>query len=145
MAGSVIVNAGKTRVDELRGYGRVMPKTLWAFTIASLALIGIPPASGFVSKWYLAGGALHSGLPVFSWLAPVILLVSALLTAGYLLPISIDAFFPGKDCPALPPKNDEGGARMWVPVLILSALTLLFGIFSAPLANALSALAEGLF
>ena len=50
VAGSVIVNAGKTRVDELRGYGRVMPKTLWAFTIASLALIGIPPASGFVSK-----------------------------------------------------------------------------------------------
>ena len=145
VAGSVIVNAGKTRVDELRGYGRVMPKTLWAFTIASLALIGIPPASGFVSKWYLAGGALHSGLPVFSWLAPVVLLVSALLTAGYLLPISIDAFCPGKDCPALPPKNDEGGARMWVPVLILSALTLLFGIFSAPLVNALSALAEGLF
>ena len=86
VAGSVIVNAGKTRVDELRGYGKVMPKTLWAFTIASLALIGIPPASGFVSKWYLAGGALSSGLPVFSWLAPVILLVSALLTAGYLLP-----------------------------------------------------------
>lgn len=145
VAGSVIVNAGKTRVDELRGYGRVMPKTLWAFTIASLALIGIPPASGFVSKWYLAGGALHSGLPVFSWLAPVVLLISALLTAGYLLPISIDAFFPGKDCPALPPKNDEGGARMWVPVLILSALTLLFGVFSSPLVNALTALAEGLF
>ena len=145
VAGSVIVNLDKTRVDELRGCGKVMPKTFWAYTIAALALIGIPPASGFVSKWYLAGGALHSGLSVFSWLAPVILLVSALLTAGYLLPISIDGFFPGKNCPALPPKNDEGGPRMWVPVVILSALTLLLGVFSGPLVKTLTALAEALF
>ena len=78
-------------------------------------------------------------------MAAVILLVSALLTAGYLLPISIDGFFPGKNCPALPPKNDEGGPRMWVPVVILSALTLLLGVFSGPLVKTLTALAEGLF
>ncbi len=145
VAGSVIVNTGKHRVDELRGFGRVMPKTLWAFTIAALALVGIPPASGFVSKWYLASGALGSGLPVYNWLAPVILLISALLTAGYLLPITIDGFFPGKDCPPLPPKNDEGGARMWVPIAVLSALSLLLGVFSGPLVEALRALAGSMF
>ena len=106
-AGSFIAVAGKHRVDELRGIGKAMPKTLWGFTLASLALIGIPPASGFVSKWYLAMGALDSGLAVFSWLVPVVLLISALLTAGYLLPISIAGFFPGRDA-ALPPRNDEG-------------------------------------
>ena len=145
VAGSFIVNAGKHRVDELRGYGRVMPKTLWAFTFAALSLVGIPPASGFVSKWYLAAGALNSGLQVYNWLAPVILLVSALLTAGYLLPITIDGFFPGKDCPPLPPKNKEGGPLMWVPIVLLAALSILFGICSGPLVRCLRTLVQPLF
>ena len=144
-AGSIIFNTGKTRVDELRGYGRVLPITLWSFTIASLALVGIPPASGFVSKWYLASGALHSGLDVFSWLSPVILLISALLTAGYLLPITIDGFFPGKDCPKLPERSREGGALMWGPIAVFAALSLLLGLFSGPLVKALQELAGSLF
>lgn len=144
-AGSIIFNTGKTRVDELRGYGKLMPITFWSYTAASLALIGIPPASGFVSKWYLASGALNSGLPVFSWLAPVILLISALLTAGYLLPISIDGFFPGRDFQTPDKRSPEGGWIMWGPIVLLSALTMLLGLFSAPLVSAVRALAATLF
>lgn len=144
VAGSFIHNTGKHRVDEFRGYGKSMPVTLWAYTIASLALIGIPPCSGFVSKWYLAMGALNSGMGAFSWLAPVVLLVSALLTAGYLLPITIAGFFPGEGA-AVPARNDEGGKTMWVPVVVLSAMTLLLGLFSAPLVNALGTLAASMF
>ncbi len=143
VAGSFIYNTGKHNVEDYRGFGKSMPITLWAFTIASLALIGIPPASGFVSKWYLATGALDSGLPVFSWLAPVILLVSALLTAGYLLPITISGFFPGKDFKS-PARTKEGGFVMWLPIAILAALTLLLGIFAGPLVSALSPLAVSL-
>jgi multicomponent Na+:H+ antiporter subunit D len=144
VAGSFIVNAEKHRVDELKGYGRAMPITLWSFTLAALALVGIPPASGFVSKWYLATGALDSGLAVFSWLAPVILLISALLTAGYLLPITIDGFFPGRDFKEIPPKNDEGGPLMWVPILFLGILTVLLGLFSGGLSEALAKLAASI-
>ena len=133
-AGSVIVNLHKTKVSELKGIGKQMPVTLFAFTIAALGLIGIPPASGFVSKWYLATGALDSGLKVFTWLIPVILLASALLTAGYLLPITISGFFPGKDFPALE-RTDEGTAVMWMPIVILAALSLLMGIFGGPIAG----------
>lgn len=143
VAGSFIYNTGKHNVEEYRGFGKSMPVTMWAFTIASLALIGIPPASGFVSKWYLATGALDSGLPVFSWLAPVILLVSALLTAGYLLPITISGFFPGKDFRS-PARTKEGGIVMWLPIAVLSALTLLLGIFSGSLVSALSPLSISL-
>lgn len=143
VAGSFIYNTGKHNVDDYRGFGKSMPVTMWAFTIASLALIGIPPASGFVSKWYLATGALDSGLPVYSWLAPVILLVSALLTAGYLLPITISGFFPGKECKT-PARTKEGGAMMLLPIILLSALTLLLGIFAEPLVSVLSPLAASL-
>lgn len=144
VAGSIIFNTGKHHVDELGPIGKAMPKTIWCFTLASLALIGIPPASGFVSKWYLALGALGSGLGVFTWLAPVVLLVSALLTAGYLLPITIRGFFPGEGVPA-PEQNSEGGPLMWVSVAILACLTLLLGLFSGPVVEALGNVAASLF
>lgn len=144
VAGSFIFNTGAHRVDEFVAYGRSMPRTLWGFTIVSLGLIGIPPMSGFVSKWYLAAGALGSEIPVFSWLAPVILLISALLTAGYLLPITIRGFFPGRDA-VIPAKNDEGGAAMWLPILILAALTVLLGVFSGSLTGVFTEMAQSLF
>ncbi|MDO4492561.1 MAG: proton-conducting transporter membrane subunit [Clostridia bacterium] len=144
VAGSFIHNTGKHNVDEYRGYGKSMPVTLWAFTIASLALIGIPPASGFVSKWYLAMGALNSGMGVFTWLAPVVLLVSALLTAGYLLPVTINGFFPGEGFKA-PARNDEGGKTMWLPVVLLSAGTLVMGIVSQPIVGWLASVAASMF
>ena len=139
VAGSFIVNLGKHRVDELRGVGKAMPKTLWCWTFASLALVGIPPFSGFVSKWYLALGALDSGLGVFDVLVPVVLLISALLTAGYLLPITINGFFPGKDFKS-PEKTREGGARMWVPIALFAASALVLGLFAAPLVRRLTEL-----
>ena len=144
VAGSFIFNTGKHDVDDFLAFGRSMPITLWSFTLASLALVGIPPASGFVSKWYLAAGALGSEMPVFQWLAPVILLISALLTAGYLLPITIRGFFPGKDA-VIPERNDEGGPVMWLPIAALAALTILLGVFSGVLAGPFTAMAQSLF
>lgn len=96
-AGIFIFRTGKSSVDEYRGIGKKMPFTLWCYTFTSLALIGIPPTSGFISKWYLAQGALQTDVGVFSYLGPVVLLISALLTAGYLLPITMNGFFPGKE------------------------------------------------
>lgn len=129
-AGSVIFNTGYHKVDELKGLGKCMPVTFAAFTLASLSLIGIPPFAGFISKWFLALGSLNSGLTVIDWLGPVILLVSALLTAGYLLPITVAAFFPGKDF-KLQKTFKEGGALMGVPLLVLSLLSLVMGLFSS--------------
>lgn len=91
-AGIFIFQTGKTRVEELYGVGSRMPKTLWCYTFVSLALIGIPPTSGFISKWYLAQGALEANIGVYGWLGPVVLLISALLTAGYLLQVTTKGF-----------------------------------------------------
>ena len=142
-AGSFIVVANKRNVEELTGMGKAMPFTLGAFTLASLALVGIPPLSGFVSKWYLAAGALDSSLPVYSWLVPLILLVSALLTAAYLFPITISGFFPKRGTP-LPERNKEGGLQMLLPIACLAVLSLVLGLCSGGLVRALSVIAEGL-
>jgi len=132
-AGSFIYNTGRRHVDDLKGLGRHMPVTFAAFTCASLSLIGIPPFGGFISKWYLAEGSLLMTDPVLRWLGPVILLVSALLTAGYLLPVISHGFFPGKDfgdpfnVESFPELKKEGGWRMKLPLILLALFTLLAG------------------
>lgn len=127
-----------------------MPLLLGCYTVAALALVGIPPASGFVSKWYLAVGALASGTGVWAWLGPVVLLVSALLTAGYLLPLTIQGFFPGTygkedvdagQGKAGPEARQEPSGWMMGPILILTAGALLFGCFPGALLAALETLA----
>lgn len=131
-AGSIIVHTGKTNVDELYGIGKKMPLTMWGFTFFGLALVGIPPFSGFVSKWYLASAAISGKMNVVSWLAPVVLLISALLTAGYLLTITVNGFFPGAACTDI--SKIKESKTMTIPIVILAALALLLGVFSGSLA-----------
>ena len=56
VAGAIIVYTGIKNVDALKGIAKRMPTVIWCFTFFALALVGIPPASGFVSKWYLCLG-----------------------------------------------------------------------------------------
>ena len=142
-AGSVIHQTGKTHVSDLKGVGRQMPITFACFTLGALSLVGIPPFAGFFSKWYLANGALASQMPVFGWLGPVILLLSALLTAGYLFPISVQGFLPGKSYDKNPGKNCEAEAKMTVPMIILAVSALLLGVFSSGIIEAVTKIAEG--
>ncbi|MCR4655030.1 MAG: proton-conducting membrane transporter [Lachnospiraceae bacterium] len=157
IAGALIHVTGLKNVGDYKGMGRREPVLFACYTLCSLALVGIPPTGGFLSKWYLAVGALSSGVSVFGYLGPVILLISALLTAGYLFPICMDAFFPGKDfklesqrfsnltggsdanpdisgsCLTPEDKNTNGikstGKLMLMPVMILTALAVLLGMF----------------
>lgn len=131
-AGAIIYKTGKTRVSELRGIGKQMPVTMVCFTILSLSLIGIPPTGGFVAKWYLAIGSLSSGVSVFDWLGPVILLVSALLTAGYLLPVSMRGFFPGSEdenADETEYVKNEANALMNIPIIAMTVLAVVLGLF----------------
>src|SRR2546425_4966479 len=125
-AGSIYVATHKTEVSQMSGLARQMPWTMAAFALASLSLVGIPPASGFVSKWYLALGVAERGSP---WLLAV-LLASSLLTAGYLGPVVYKAYF--EEAP------DSGHSEIrevpWMVIpLVLSALaSLLLGMYPDP-------------
>lgn len=131
--GALIFTTGRTKVNDFMGLGRKMPVLFWSYTIVSLGLIGIPPTSGVISKWYLATGCLESGIAGLSWIGPAALLVSALLTAGYLLPLSIRGFMMEPDFDAVRNDYREPRMLMLVPVAVLAAVTLVLGLFPTPL------------
>ena len=80
--GAIIYKTELTYDYEMRGIGKRMPIVMWCFTLCSVALIGIPPFSGFVSKWNLALGCMENSYMSAAWVGPAVLLISALLTAG---------------------------------------------------------------
>ena len=88
-AGAIYTAAHKTEVSELDGIGRRMPWTMGAFTVGALSMIGLPPAAGFLSKWYMLQGAVVTA----HWFAVAVIVASTLLNAGYFLPIVYRAFF----------------------------------------------------
>ena len=133
VAGAIIHNLGVTKVSEMRGVGRRMPITMICYTLLSLGLIGIPPTGGFISKWYLCIGALDSDIKVFSVLGPVILLISALLTAGYLLELTFIGFFPGADYGDEP--KCEPKSLMLIRSVGRTLCSVLMGLFAGTLAG----------
>ncbi len=144
-AGAIILKTEKTAIADLRGIGKQMPVTLGCFTVASLGLVGIPPCMGFVSKWYLAQGSLAaSGVSsALNVLGPVVLLLSALLTAGYLFPIVIRGFIVGNlghghDAPAETFERNDAPWMMLIPLLALAGLSVLIGMFPTALIDLLT-------
>lgn len=145
IAGVIIFKTGKTKVDELAGIGRQMPVTMVCYTLLSLSLIGIPPFAGFVSKWYLGMGSVLAELPVFDVLGPAVLLVSALLTAGYLLPLSIRAFLPGEETVGIKVEKQEPSMLMLIPILLLTVLITIGGLFPGQVIEFISRIVGTLF
>ncbi len=88
-AGAIMVATHKTEISQMRGIGRRMPVTMTAFLIGCIAIVGAPPTGGMWSKWYLLLGTVHAE----DWLLLVALIVGSLLSAAYLLPIAIRAFY----------------------------------------------------
>ena len=137
-AGAVIHRTGVREVNGLKGMGKRMPVTMWCFTIAALGLAGIPPACGFYGLWHLGLGSLGCGMGVLSVVGAVVLILSALLSVGFLLSISMSAFLPGHDFDYKRFGKCDPGRCMRVPMIVLAVLVIAGGIFSAMLAGVFS-------
>lgn len=138
--GAVMVRTGRKYVDELRGMGRRMPFVMGIYLFAGIALTGIPPMIGFSSKWALGSAALAFG----GWQGVACiatLLVSAILTAIYMLVPAISAY-------ALPLSGDEGegdpGWQMKVALGVVTVVMIVLIFASQPLSAYLAQVAGGI-
>jgi multicomponent Na+:H+ antiporter subunit D len=144
-AGAFIYKTGKTLVSDMYAMGKSMPKTLACFTVAGLSLVGVPMTAGFVSKWYLAQGGLMPEMGIVGVVGVVMLMVSALLTAGYLMSIVMKAFFPGKDFDYANLKSKEPNYLMTVPLVLLAVAVVGMGIMPTPLLDVIGGISGMIF
>ncbi|HAI21149.1 MAG TPA: monovalent cation/H+ antiporter subunit D family protein [Clostridiales bacterium UBA8153] len=127
LAAGNLLHATETRhVRRLGGVGARMPWTMGAFTVAAMSMVGIPPLNGFVSKLYLALGALDAGSPFYV----MVILVASLLTGLYYAPIIIAAYFE--------PEGPHRRAHepVWactLPPVLLALGCVLLGLYPAAL------------
>lgn len=143
-AGAVLRRTGLEYNVQLDGLGRKMPLTFAAFTLSALALTGIPPLNGFVSKWHLLSAAAEAG-GTMAWIGIGALLISALLTAFYMLGVAVRAWFPGRDRDLSPIAGaKEADWRMSLPHVILSLGVLATGLYAQPVVRAAEAIANSL-
>ncbi len=121
-AGAIYVTARKSYVSELDGLGRAMPWTFAAFFVAAVSIVGLPPAGGTWSKWWLLLGAAQADQVA----ALMVLLAGSLLAMAYLLPIPARAFFRP---PAHPPTHGEARLSLVGPLTVtaLACLALFVG------------------
>ncbi len=130
-AGAVMHQTGKNYIHELDGLGKRMPLTFGIFTLAGMALMGLPGLSGFISKWYLATAAVDSGLPL-GYVGVGAILISALLTAIYMMSISVRAFFPSVDTPDAGDYHDPNW-MMLLPLFTFAILIVFIGLHPSTL------------
>ncbi|MFQ5535425.1 MAG: monovalent cation/H+ antiporter subunit D family protein [Sphingomonadales bacterium] len=129
-AGSIYCASRRKKISELAGIGHRLPWTMAAFFVGSLGMIGVPPAGGFVSKWYLVVGSVDAGEAVFL----AVLLISAVLNAAYFLPVVYTAFFePEKPVRAGSEQFKPGNIReipmVTIPLVATALLSVAMGLF----------------
>lgn len=123
VAGGLVYQTGGSRLRDLAGFGARAPWSAVALTVAGLSLVGLPLTAGFVSKYQLALGAIHTG----RWLVLGVLLVSSGLTAVYLWKILSLVWFAEPEADAAP---GDVPWMMRAPTLVLAGLCLVLGLWS---------------
>lgn len=143
-AGAVIHQTEKEYVHELNGLGRRMPIVFLVFLISALALMGVPGLAGFISKWNLAAAAVESN-SVLAYAGVAALLISALLTAIYMMTIIMRAFFPGEDFNYDTVKQyKDPNWQMLLPLCIFAVIIVFFGLRSDIFVDFFGQIAKGL-
>ena len=131
-AGSIYISAHKTEISQLNGIAKKMPWTMAAFAIATLSMIGVPPVSGFITKWYLIIGSLER----HSIAVLIILLASSFLNAAYFIPILYRAFFKEENSELVDqnseindPHDIKENPFLVIPLTFTALVSIILGIY----------------
>jgi formate hydrogenlyase subunit 3/multisubunit Na+/H+ antiporter MnhD subunit len=123
-AGAILVVTGKKNISEMGGIGKTMPITMLAFSVGALGMSGIPPAVGFISKWYLCLGSLEGGGIMITFL--FVLLAASLLDVVYFFPILHTAFFKEPEGEGEEEVIKEAPLFMLIPLTITAIFSIIF-------------------
>jgi formate hydrogenlyase subunit 3/multisubunit Na+/H+ antiporter MnhD subunit len=134
-AGAIIYRTGTRKLSDYGGLSRVMPVTFITSTIAALAISGVPPFNGFVSKWMIYQGIIEVARNAPQketfvwWMFLAIAVFGSALTFSAYMKIIFSTFL-SEEVPRLKRLDiKEVGLAMQMPLIVLAILCVIFGIF----------------
>ncbi len=126
---------GPLLIEDLAGAAKRYPLAAFTLSLAVLALGGLPPLAGFMSKWQIFVAGFETGNPVLEWLV-VFAALNSVLSLAYYVPL-VNAMYRLE-----PSGRVKSGARMpvamLVPLVILGLAVVILGVWPG-LANGLTA------
>jgi NADH-quinone oxidoreductase subunit L len=115
-------------MQKMGGLKKYLPITFWTFLLATLAIAGIPPFAGFFSKDEILWKAFSQG-SAFLWFLGVL---GALMTAFYMFRAVYLTFYGKERFDAAHHPPHEVGPAMWIPLVVLAALSVAGGFLGSP-------------
>ncbi|WP_395461440.1 proton-conducting transporter membrane subunit [Wolbachia endosymbiont (group A) of Therophilus tumidulus] len=131
-AGCISYKFDTTKIENLSGLKKSMPYTALAFTLLSLALIGVPLTNGFVSKWYIMKAIIES----HAWISLVTFAAGSFLALIYMWKMVEKMYFENDATSRTgmtPDKINDVPFPMLFCLLFMAVLTVVTGIYSTPI------------
>lgn len=121
-AGTVFLHLGHDRIKDLSGVRSSLPITVFAFGIAGVSLMGLPPSGGFVGKWLL----LTSSLASLEWWWALVVMTGSLLASIYVFRV-VSRFFVIPEGFSFKKSKPLSPLLEW-PALVLALISLFLGL-----------------
>lgn len=132
--GAIMEKSHMEYYDQIGGIAKEMPVTMLCFTVSGIALMGVPPSPAFFSKWAI--GTACSSVNTWGYIGIAALIISALLTAIYVLSVSAKAY---EKTEFVSTHNVKESLMMNIPIVLLTVSIIIMGIFGGAIQNTVSA------
>jgi formate hydrogenlyase subunit 3/multisubunit Na+/H+ antiporter MnhD subunit len=131
-AGNLLHFGGHDRIMDLEHIVQRLPRSAFAFALAGVSLMGLPPSGSFIGKWLLLESALTQG----RWDLAAVILLGGLLTAAYVFKVLGTSFTEAEEMHTHKPRAVP--ARMEWAALVLACGAILLGFVATPLLSLLA-------
>ncbi|MHB1421100.1 MAG: NADH-quinone oxidoreductase subunit N [Bacillota bacterium] len=129
---------GSDEIKDYAGLSRRSPLLAAVMLFSLLSLAGIPPLSGFISKFYLFTAIIENG---YIWLALVGVLTSMVSVYYYLMVVKV-MYITEPPAGSGPIRVSNG---LQFALLVAIGITFIFGIYPEPLTKLASTVAQSFF
>jgi len=121
-AGTIFLHLGHDRIKDLSGVRSRLPVTVFAYGIAGVSLMGLPPSGGFIGKWLM----LTSSLASSQWWWALVVMTGSLLASIYVFRV-MSRFFVIPEGFSFNKKDPISPLLEW-PALILALISMFLGL-----------------
>ncbi len=137
-AGYMIYRTGSMEISSLKGMGKKMPFTSFAFTVGAFSLMGLPPFAGFPSKLSIVRAALAKRENLFTTFI-ILALFATVIEGAYFFRVVQTIYFKGENTEL---KKKEAPVSALIPMAILVILILIVGLYPKSVTNILNSAAS---